>query len=118
MFFKGHPSCENLGHVPNPSIMSLIICCENGNVGQNIKITMAILIDLSWSIMFCLTIIVCRNLCQAYLFKVGLTQIPADRKSLSIVHHVGLHVDLSSMKSRPSMKIFFGPLRPSPSCVK
>ena len=33
------------------------------------------------------------------LLKVGLTKIPGDHETLSIVRHVGLHVDFSSMKS-------------------
>jgi hypothetical protein len=45
----------------------------------------------------CLTTMVCRNLRQAYLLDVGLTQIPADHGALSIACHVGLHVDFSSM---------------------
>ena len=33
------------------------------------------------------------NLCWAHLLEVGLRQIPGDRETLSIVRHVGLHVD-------------------------
>ena len=33
------------------------------------------------------------------LLEVGLTKIPGDHETLSIVRHVGLHVDFSSMKS-------------------
>jgi hypothetical protein len=39
------------------------------------------------------------NLHQAHLLEVGLTKIPGDHETLSIVRHVGLHVDFSSMKS-------------------
>jgi hypothetical protein len=38
------------------------------------------------------------NLRQAHLLEVGLTKILGDHETLSIVHHVGLHVDFSSMK--------------------
>ena len=41
-------------------------------------------------------IMVSRNLHEAHLQEVGLTQIPVDRAPLSIVCHVGLHVDFSS----------------------
>ncbi len=44
-------------------------------------------------------IMVSRNLHQAHLLEVGLTKIPGDHETLSIVRHVGLHVDFSSMKS-------------------
>ena len=37
------------------------------------------------------------NLCQAHLLEVGMTKIPGDHETLSIVRHVGLHVDFSSM---------------------
>ena len=40
-----------------------------------------------------------RNLCQAHLLETGLTKIPGYHETLSIVRHVGLHVDFSSMKS-------------------
>jgi hypothetical protein len=39
---------------------------------------------------------VSRNFCQIHLLEVDLTQIPVDHAPLSIVHHVGLHVDFSS----------------------
>ena len=39
------------------------------------------------------------NLCQAHLLEVGLTKSLGDHETLSIVRHVGLHVDFSSMKS-------------------
>src|ERR1700738_3989491 len=42
-------------------------------------------------------VIVYRNLCQAHLLEVGLTQIPVDHAPLSTTCHVGLHVDFSSM---------------------
>ena len=42
---------------------------------------------------------VSRNLRQAHLSDVGLMRIPGDHKTLSIVRHVGLHLDFSSMKS-------------------
>ena len=44
-------------------------------------------------------VMVSRNLRQAHLLEVGLTKIPGDHETLSIVRHVGLHVDFSSMKS-------------------
>ena len=40
---------------------------------------------------------VSRNFRQTHLLEVGLTQIPVDHAPLSIVRHVGLHVDFSSM---------------------
>ena len=40
---------------------------------------------------------VSRNLRQAHLLEVGLTQITVDHAPLSITCHVGLHVDFSSM---------------------
>ena len=43
------------------------------------------------------------NVHQAYLLEVGVTKILEDHKTLSTVRHVGLHVDISSMK-------FFGGL--------
>ena len=43
-----------------------------------------------------LTAMVCRNLRQAYLLEVSLTQIPANHGALSTTCHVGLHVDFSS----------------------
>ena len=39
---------------------------------------------------------VSRNFHQTHLLEVGLTQIPVDHAPLSIVRHVGLHVDFSS----------------------
>ena len=42
---------------------------------------------------------VSQNLYHAHLLEVGLTRIPGDHETLSIVHRVGLHVDFSSMKS-------------------
>ena len=53
---------------------------------------------------------VSQNLRLAHLLEVGLTKIPRDHETLSVVRHVGLHVDFSSMKSWA--------FRPSPSCVK
>ena len=44
-------------------------------------------------------IMVSRNLCQAHLLEVLMTKILGDHKTLSIVRHVGLRVDFSSMKS-------------------
>ena len=41
---------------------------------------------------------VSRNLRQAHLLEVGLTKIPGDHETLSIVRHVELHLDFSSMK--------------------
>ena len=42
---------------------------------------------------------VSQNLHQGHLLKVGLTKIPGDHETLSIVRHVGFHVDFPSMKS-------------------
>ena len=39
---------------------------------------------------------VSRNLFQAHLLEVGLTQIPVDHAPLSTTNHVGFHVDFSS----------------------
>jgi hypothetical protein len=39
---------------------------------------------------------VSRNFRHSHLLEVGLTQIPVDHAPLSIVRHVGLHVDFSS----------------------
>jgi len=36
---------------------------------------------------------------RALLLELGLTKIPGDHETLSIINHVGLHVDFSSMKS-------------------
>ena len=44
-------------------------------------------------------IVVFWNFCQAHLLEVGLTIIPEDHETLSIVRNVGLHVGFSSMKS-------------------
>ena len=55
------------------------ICPEICHVGKNIK-----------------KIMVSRNFRQTHLLEVGLTQIPIDHAPLSIVGHVGLHVDFSS----------------------
>ena len=44
-------------------------------------------------------VMVLRNLGQAHLQEVGPTKIPGDHETLSIVRHVGLHVDFSSTKS-------------------
>ena len=38
-----------------------------------------------------------RDLRHAYLLEVGLTQIPANHEIISIVYHVRVHVDYSSM---------------------
>jgi hypothetical protein len=54
----------------------------------------------------CLIIMLCHNLCQAYMFKVALTQILVDHRALSIVCHVGLHVDFLSMKYSLSLNAF------------
>jgi hypothetical protein len=42
---------------------------------------------------------VSHNLRQAHLLEVGLTKMLGDHEALSTVRHVGLHADLSSMKS-------------------
>jgi hypothetical protein len=44
-------------------------------------------------------ITVFRNLRHAHLLEVGMMKIPGDHETLSILRHVGLHVDFSSMKS-------------------
>ena len=55
---------------------------------------------------------VSKNFRQGHLLEVGVTKIPGDHETLSIVVcHVGLHVDFSSMKSSLAF-------RPSPLCVK
>ena len=41
-------------------------------------------------------IMVSHNFRRTHLLEVGLTQIPVDHAPLSIVRHVGLHVDFSS----------------------
>ena len=42
---------------------------------------------------------VSRNLRETHLLEVDLTKIPGDHETLSIVRHVELHVDFSSIKS-------------------
>jgi hypothetical protein len=42
---------------------------------------------------------VSQSLGQAHLLEMGLTKNPWDHETLSIVHHIGLHVEFSSMKS-------------------
>jgi len=44
-------------------------------------------------------VIVSRNSRQAHLLEVALTKIPGGHETLSVVCHVGLHVDISSVKS-------------------
>jgi hypothetical protein len=61
------------------SEICLAVCPEICHVGENIKKFM-----------------VSRNFRQTHLLEVGLTQIPVDHRPLSIVRHVGLHVDFSS----------------------
>jgi len=72
-----------------PSASYQLNCPEKVVVEKNIKIILL-------AVDSCFTAMVCRNLRQAYLLEVGLTQIPADHAALSIVCHVGLHVDFSS----------------------
>ena len=55
------------------------ICPEICRVGKNTK-----------------KIMLSRNSRQTHLLEVGLTQIQVDRAPLSIVRHVGLHVDFSA----------------------
>jgi hypothetical protein len=55
------------------------ICPEICHAGKNIK-----------------KVMVSRKFRQTHLLEVGLTQIPVDHAPLSIVRHVGLHVDFSS----------------------
>ena len=43
-------------------------------------------------------IMVSRNLRQAHLLEVGLTKNAGDHETLSIIRHLGLHVDFSSLK--------------------
>jgi len=59
--------------------ISLAICLEICHAGKNIK-----------------KIMVSRNFRQTHLLEVGLMQILVDHAPLSIVRHVGLHVDFSS----------------------
>ena len=72
---------------------------------------------LEFALKFCLAekifkkIMVSQNLRQAHLLEVGLTKIPRDHETLSIVRHIRLRVDISSMKSCLGF-------RPSPLCVK
>ena len=42
---------------------------------------------------------VSQTLRQAHLLEVGMTKFFGDHETLSIVRHVGLHVDFSSMMS-------------------
>ena len=44
-------------------------------------------------------VMVSRNLRKAHLLEVNLTKIMGDNETLSIIHHIGLQVDFSSMKS-------------------
>ena len=57
------------------------ICPEICPIGKNIHILKRVTVS--------------RNLSQTHLLEVGLTEIPGDREALSIVRHVGLHVDFS-----------------------
>ena len=45
---------------------------------------------------------------QVHLLEVGLTKIPGDHETLSIVRHVWFHVDFSSMKSYLGLYFTFG----------
>ena len=54
---------------------------------------------------------VCQNLRHAYILEVDLMQIPTNNSTLSIVCHVEIHVDFSSMI------VSLSPT-PSPSSVK
>ena len=49
---------------------------------------------------------VSQNLRQAHLLEVGLTKIPRDHETLSIVRHIRLRVDISSMKSCLGLQAF------------
>ena len=51
-------------------------------------------------------LMVSQNLLQAHPLGVGLPRIPGDHETLSIVRHVGLHVDFSSMKSFLCLEAF------------
>ena len=51
-------------------------------------------------------ITVSRNVRRTHLLEVGLTKIMGDHETLSIVRHVGLHVDLSSMKFSLGLRAF------------
>ena len=44
-------------------------------------------------------VMVSQNLRQPHLLKVDLTNTPRDHETLSIVRHVGLHIDFSFVKS-------------------
>ena len=59
----------------------------------------------------CFTAMVCRNLRQAYLLEVGLTQILVDHELLSTTYHVRFHVDFSFTN-------VCGAFKPSPPSVK
>ena len=48
-------------------------------------------------------VMVSRKLLQTHLLEVGRTKILGDHETLSIVRHVGLHVDFPSMKSSLGM---------------
>ena len=64
-----------------------------------LRIYFGIYLEISLAEKYIKKIMVSRNLRQAHLLEVGLTKIPGDHETLSIVRHVGLHVDFSSMKS-------------------
>ena len=49
---------------------------------------------------------VSRSIREAHLQEVGLTKIPGDHDTLSIVRHVGFHVDFSRMKSSLGLHAF------------
>jgi hypothetical protein len=43
---------------------------------------------------------------QAHLQEMGLMKYPGDHETLSIVHHVGLHVDFSSIEFSLGLSAF------------
>ena len=49
---------------------------------------------------------VSQKLCHAHPLEVGLTKILGDHKTLSIVCHVGIHLDFSFMKSSLGLYAF------------
>jgi hypothetical protein len=51
-------------------------------------------------------IMVSQDFCQTHLLEMGLTQILVDHAPLSIVCHVGLHVDFSSTNFFWGLKAF------------
>ena len=63
------------------------------------KICLKIYLEIYLAEKYIMNLMVSQNLRRAHLLEVGMTEIPGDHEILSIVRHVGLHVDFSSMKS-------------------